>query len=140
MTEQPVGWVRLGWREPFVWRRLAVGLALSLLPAAACLALRAGVLALVALAIGSFPHPFRVSVNDRGVTLRWLFVRHTLPAEELLRASLVKDARRWAWPRAKVLVLERRAKPRVCLFGHEAVLKRLAHAAEQLCARQPSQD
>jgi hypothetical protein len=131
VTEAVVGWVRLGWREPFVWRRLIVGLALSVLPAAACLALRAGVLALLAIAVGSFPWPVRVSVSDRGVTLRWLFIRQTLPADELVRASVVKDARRWAWPRHQVLLLERRNKPHVLVFGREAVLMQLAKLTER---------
>lgn len=130
MTEQAIGWVRLEWREPFFWQRLALGWALTLLPAAACLAFRAGILALLAIAIGSFPWPVRASVSARGVALRWLLVRQAFPAEELVRISLAKDARRWAWPRGMVLSLERRGKRRVLLFAREAALVQLAQAAK----------
>lgn len=132
--------VSLQWREPFVLRRLAAGLLLSLLPFAVCLAFKAGVLALGVLAIGSYPWPVWVEVSDRGVSLRWLFVRQTLPSRDLVRASLIRDARRWAWPRRTVLVLERTGKPQLVLFGREATLLNLQQAARALLASRPPPD
>lgn len=127
----PVSSVSLSWREPFVWRRLAVGLTLSLVPCAVCLSFRAGFLALIALALGSYPWPVQVAVGDRGLSLRWLFVRETWLTEDFTRASLTTDPRRWAWPRRKVLRIERRAKRALVLFGGEATLTRLHQLAQR---------
>lgn len=88
MTSHSVRSVSLGWREPFVWRRLVVGVVVALVAFAVCLALKAGFLALFALALGCYPWPVRVAVDQRGVSLRWLFVREMLPAEDIVRSSL----------------------------------------------------
>jgi hypothetical protein len=135
VTSHSVRSVSLGWREPFVWRRVAVGLALAMLPFAVCLALKAGFLAWLALALGCYPWPVRVAVDQRGVSLRWLFVRETLSAEDLVRARLTEDTRRWAWPRRKVLVLERRGTRPLLFFGPGATLASLLELTTQSIER-----
>jgi hypothetical protein len=111
---------------------------LALVPFALCLALKAGFLALLALALGCYPWPVRVAVDQRGVSLRWLFVRETLPAEDLVRARLTEDPRRWAWPRRKVLVLDRRGTRPLLFFGPEATLAMLLELTKLLV--EPSRD
>jgi hypothetical protein len=44
------------------------------------------------------------------------------------RLSLEQDARRWAWPRRKVLVVESEHRPRLIMHGSESDLSRLARA------------
>jgi hypothetical protein len=67
MTSSLSAWVRFDRGDPFVWKRLAGMLVVALLPAAVFLALGQGLLALLAMAIGLWPFPFRISLAEDGI-------------------------------------------------------------------------
>ena len=71
----------------------------------------------------------QVTVGSDGVRLRWLFLRESWPAESIVGLRVQTDPRRWAWPRRKVLIIERRNHRASLVFGSEEVLSRLAAAA-----------
>jgi len=126
MTEQRVRSVRMSWREPFMWQRLALMVGSSTLLGGACLALHWGFVAVLVLALCAWPWPVRIRVDSVGVTLRWLAVRQTVAFAQLSAARVVPDERRWSWPRASWLKLERRGKPLIWVLAPEPVLARLA--------------
>jgi len=124
-----LSWVKIGWREPFFWRRLVVNGLLAWAPTAACFAIGWGVPGLVLFVVGVWPWPVRITVDGDGVALRWLFLHERWPVESIARLSVQTDPRRWAWPRRKVLIIERREHRALFVFGPEEVLSRLAAAA-----------
>jgi hypothetical protein len=128
VTVASVGWVRLSWRERFFWKRLGANLVLALGPPAACFANGWAVPALLLFALGSWPWPLRVATSGQGLTLRWLLLEEHWPVSSIARLSLEQDARRWAWPRRKVLVVEGEHGRRLIVHGSESELSRLASA------------
>lgn len=133
MTEQLVRSVRMSWREPFMWQRLALMVGSFTLLGGACLALHWGFVALLVLVLCAWPWPVRIRVDSVGVTLRWLMVRQTVPFARLSAVQVLRDERRWSWPRASWLKLERHGEPLVWVLASEPVLARLAKAiAERL--------
>lgn len=128
MTTDRVGWVRLGWRERFFWKRLAAGLALALGPAMACFANGWGGPGLLVFALGCWPWPLRVTTSHQGLTLRWLLLKEHWPVASISRLSVEEDTRRWAWPRRSVLVVDGEHGRRLIVHGSESALLRLASA------------
>jgi hypothetical protein len=126
------GWVQIGWRERFFWKRLGASLVLALGPAAACFGNGWGVAGLLLFALGCWPWPVRVTTSGRGLTLRWLLLKEHWPVASISRLSLEEDARRWAWPRRKVLVVEGEQRRRLIMHGSESELSRLASAMSWL--------
>jgi len=135
MIAQFAGWVRFEWTDPFVWKRFASMLLISLLPAAACLALGQGVLALLVMAVGTWPFPLRLSVTESGVTCSWLFVRQTLAFSDLTSVRVMQDPRRWPLFRRTVLALGRRHGAHLLVFAKEQTLTELKHAIQHRQAR-----
>ena len=131
MSPAALSWVKVGWREAFFWRRFGLTLLLAFGPAALCFASGWGGPGLVLFAVGAWPWPVRITVGGDGVTLRWLFLHETWPAESIARLSVQMDTRRWAWPRRKVLVVVRRNHGAAFLFGSEDVLLQLADVAHR---------
>jgi hypothetical protein len=129
VSSAALSWVKIGWREPLFWRRFVVNVLLACVPAAACFAIGWGVPGLVLFAVGAWPWPVQVSVGRDGVRLRWLFLRESWPAESIMGLRVQTDPRRWAWPRRKVLIIERRNHRASFVFGPEEMLSRLAAAA-----------
>ena len=128
MTELAVAGVRMSWKDGFLWRRAALGLVVVLVPAGVCFALGHGLLGLILFAAAALPWRVHVAVSASGVTLRWLWIRQMVAATEVTSVELVEDPRRFAWPRRRVLVLERRSRPPVLVFGSPSVLDALARA------------
>jgi hypothetical protein len=111
------------------WRRLVATFALALVPMAICLAKGFGFLALLSLVVACWPWPVRASVDPSGITLRWLFLKEVWSPASISSIRLRTDPRRWAWPRRKLLVVERADRRAALLFAPEAVLLELLSAA-----------
>src|ERR1041384_2524839 len=123
----------MSWREPFMWQRLLVRLVGSTLLGGACLWLHGGLCMLLVIVLNAWPWPIRISVDAESVTIRWLFVRQAVRHAELASVRLARDERRYAWPRAWLLKLERRSEPPIRVFASEPVLAQLAEViARQL--------
>jgi hypothetical protein len=105
---------------------------MTTLPALLCFHGRAGLLGLGALALGAFPWPVRLTLDSRGIALAAFLVRARWAADTLERITLEVDTRPRAWPRRNVVVIERRGRPVVRVFGSAARLTELARAARQL--------
>lgn len=135
-----VDWLRMSWREPFMRQRLAAMLGSSLLLAAICLTLRAGLLALLAPLVGGWPWTIRISIEPGTMTLRWLFVRQSLPLAQLTSVRVGRDPRRWSWPKAPVLTLERRDRSPICVFGREPILEQLGRELAERLGEAPGSE
>jgi hypothetical protein len=107
-------------------------MAATTLPGLACFAGGAGVLGLLAFALGAFPWPLRLSLDSQGITLSTLLTRQHWSTDEIERVTLEHDSRRWAWPRRHVLVIERRGHVVARVFGRLDSLAKLAQAAHEL--------
>ena len=129
---QRVAWVQVGWTDPLFWRWFLVRMMMTTAPALLCFHWHAGLLGLGALALGAFPWPVRLTLDSRGITLASILVRTRWAAATLERITLGVDTRPRSWPRRNVLVIERRGRPAVRVFGPAARLAELARAASQL--------
>jgi hypothetical protein len=125
MTEALTAWVRFGWNEPFLWRRFATMLGLSLVPTTVCLALGQGVLGLLAMAIGLWPWPLRLRVGSSGLEFRWLFLRQVLPLARITSVRVTLDPRRSGLLRRNVLVLGRTGEADLLVFAPDSTLRKL---------------
>jgi hypothetical protein len=106
-------------------------LVVALLPAAVCLALGYGLLALLAMAVGSWPFPFRLCLTQAGITCRWRFVQQTISYADVTFVRLIQDPRRWALFRGSVLALGRRGASDLLVFAKEPTLRKLELAIQQ---------
>ena len=129
---QRVAWVQVGWTDPLFWRWLLMRTVMTTLPALLCFHWGAGLLGLGALALGAFPWPVRLTVDSRGIMLTSFLVRARWAADTLERVTFEVDTRPRTWPRRNVVVIERRGRPAVRVFGSAARLTELARAASQL--------
>jgi hypothetical protein len=105
---------------------------MTTLPALLCFRWHAGVLGLVALALGAYPWPVRLTLDSRGVTLSSFLVRARWGADTLERIAFEVDTRPRTWPRRPVIVIERRGRAAVRVFGSAERLASLERAAIQL--------
>ncbi|HKY35339.1 MAG TPA: hypothetical protein VJN18_05330 [Polyangiaceae bacterium] len=132
MTPALSAWVRFDWSDPFVRKRLVAMLLIALLPGGVCLAFGQGLLALLVMAIGTWPFPFRLSVEETGITCRWLFVKQTIAYSEVTFVRLIQDPRRWALFRGSVLALGRRGARDLLVFAREPALRKIELAVQQI--------
>jgi hypothetical protein len=95
------------------------------LPGAVCLAFGQGLLALLVIAVGSWPLPYRLSVTSAGLTCRWLFVQQTTSFSEMTFVRVIQDPRRWALFRGRVLAIGRRGARDLLVFANEPTLRKL---------------
>lgn len=102
------------------------------LPALLCFHWGAGVVGLAVMAIAALPWPVRVALDTNGLTLRALMLRTRWPTETLERIFVEVDSRPLAWPRRQVLLIQRRGRAPVRVFGSPRQLAALAQSARAL--------
>jgi len=129
VTERAVMSVRTSLWEGFFWKRWLVAVALSTLPALASFALGHGLFGLVLFALGVLPWPSKVSIDARGVQLRWLFLREHCEPERLERIQLSPGGAHRARGRPRALVIERCGQRPWVVFASEQALNELSRAA-----------
>ena len=92
-----------------------------------CMFLGQGLLGLALAPVAFWPFPFRCRVGPLGLRVSWLMASEHVPWKDILAVKLEEDQRRWViGRRPRILVIERRDKPRVTLRGRPNVLSSLA--------------
>jgi hypothetical protein len=99
---------------------------------AVCMFLGQGLLGLALATIAFWPFRFRCRVEPRGIRVSWLVASEHVPWKDVVAVKLEEDQRRWViGRRPRILVIERRDKPRVTLRGRPHVLSLLAAEMER---------
>ncbi len=120
------GWINLGFSHSFAVKRLLVLLFVVLPLVGACVVAGRGLLALVVLAVGVWPFPFRFTLDERGLCVSWSFLREWIPWSQIVHAELGDDSRRWILgKRRPVLRILRRSAAPATLWGQSQALEEL---------------
>ncbi len=121
------GWINPGFSRSFAVKRLFVLAFVALPLMGACIAAGQGLLALVVMAVGLWPFPFRFTLDERGLCVSWFLLREWIPWAEMVHAELGGDARRWIVGKGRpVLRIFRRSAAPAVLRGQPVTLERIA--------------
>ena len=99
---------------------------------AVCMFLGQGLLGLALATVAFWPFRFRCRVEPQGIRVSWLVASEHVPWKDIVAVKLEADRRRWiVGKRPRILVIERRGKPRVALRGDPNILSSLAADMER---------
>ena len=116
----------VGQNPQFAVKRLLVMVGLVLPLGAIALSVDCSPLFFVVLVFGTWPFPFRCSIHQHGLEIRWLVLRHRLPLDSNTRYALIPDPRRCAIRRSTALSIMNPGKSPVLLFASRPVLESLS--------------